>query len=202
MWTIIGVALTATVVAAVAICLWQRSAREKTQAKHAGGWRTYRNDTHFYEIDVPQGWNTVEASRTEGAATRARQQHEILVEDELQKVTLFEQNYTMWQGQFQIRVLANRGSLTLEEWARNYRKESATGADLIQGVSDMTLDRKAAKRFSIFGFDHEAIEVVTMDKGNAYVLSFAGENPNDPDVERHRRTYERMLSTFRVRESE
>lgn len=169
-----------------------RSNREKTTE-----WKTYKNSEYFYEIKIPQGWEMVEAMSTEGSPPAAIRQHEILVNHELHKVTFLEEKFENWQGQFQIRMLANLKKITLDEWVKNYKRESATGANLIEEISDTTVSDLPAKRLSIFAFDHEDIEIVTTAGENIYILNFSGDNPNDSEVERHKEIYERILSTFR-----
>ncbi len=75
--------------------------------------------------------------------------------------------------------------------------QTVMGSSLIREISETTLNGKPAKRLSIFGFDHERIEVISLYKGYIYRIGFAWDNPNDTEVERHKQIYNQMFLSFR-----
>jgi len=156
--------------------------------------KTYRNKKYGYEVKYPEDWEVREAKPREGPRTAWTVN--ILLEEELQKVTFLETEYKLWQGSFQVRVMSNKDNLSLEQWIEKHEPQDVTGGSLIQGILDTTLNEILAKKLSIFGFDHEEIEIVTLYEGNIYSLIFAGINPNDPNVERHIQIYDQMVSSF------
>lgn len=158
-------------------------------------WKIYRNEKFGYKIEYPNGWEVIEAKpRIRNEATW---EGNILIDEEIQKVTFLERKYVNWQGEFQIRILANPDKLNLEQWIRYHEPRDVTGGSLIQGISDTIVDGRVVKKLSIFGFDHEGIAIVLLYKGNICDISFAGSNPNDAEVKKHQEIYQQMLSTFR-----
>jgi hypothetical protein len=160
----------------------------------SGEWKTYRNRKYGYEIKFPEGWEVIEAKPREGNKTVWGVK--ILFEEETQKVTFLEKEYEFWPGEFQVKVMLNKDNLTLEQWISKHEPQDVTGGSLIQDISDRTRGGKPAKRLSIFGFDHEGIEIVTLLKGYIYSLHFTGSNPNDPKVEQHQQIYDQMVLSF------
>jgi hypothetical protein len=155
----------------------------------------YRNKEYGYEIKYPSKWQVIEAKsrvgfKIEGAG-------DILIDNEVQKVTFLEKEFVDWQGEFQIKVISNPKKLNLEQWVKENEPQTVTGSSLIQGISETNLSGEPAKRLSIFGFDHERIEVVSLCRGYIYVMDFAWDNPNDAEVEKHKHIYKEMLSSFR-----
>lgn len=159
-------------------------------------WNIYCNAAHGYAVQCSEGWDTLEAVPRTGTGTAWA--NEILIGDELQKVTFLERRQSMWPGEFQIAVMANPDHLALDQWVDALKIEDVTGGDLIQERNPAVLGGMPAVRLSIFGFDHEEIAVIAAGKeGCIYYISFAGTNPNDPQVDQHRQIYERMLESFR-----
>ncbi|NIM89854.1 MAG: hypothetical protein GTO17_02785 [Candidatus Aminicenantes bacterium] len=157
-------------------------------------WKTYQGKKYDYQLKYPPGWEVIEAKPKEG--DKASWAGKILLEEEIQKVTFLEKEYEFWPGEFQVRVMSNKDNLTLEQWIDEHEPQDVTGGSLIQDISDVILNGKDAKRLSIFGFDHEAIVIVTLHKGYVYSLHFTGNNPNDPKVEQHKKIYDQMVSSF------
>lgn len=112
----------------------------------------------------------------------------------------FEGGEHMWPGDFEVKVLSNTEQLTLDEWAKNYKIESAAEANLARVTGDTTLSGKLAKMLSIFSFDRHETAIATIFKGNVYHLRFDSENPNDPEFERHKEIYNQMTSSFKFLE--
>ncbi|PIV43461.1 MAG: hypothetical protein COS26_00480 [Candidatus Nealsonbacteria bacterium CG02_land_8_20_14_3_00_40_11] len=72
---------------------------------------------------------------------------------------------------------------------------------MIRGITDTTFGGRMAKRISVFDFDSMRIEIITINKGNVYNLSFNdAPEGNDPDNARHQQIYSQMLSIFRFME--
>lgn len=155
----------------------------------------YRNEKYGYEVKYPSEWEVVEAKPRVGF--KIEWAGDILIGDEVQKVTFLEKEFANWQGEFQIVVISNPEKLNLEQWIKKNEPQTVTGSSLIEEISGTILNGKPAKRLSIFGFDHERIEVISLYKGYIYVIGFAWDNPNDSEVEKHKQIYNRMLSSFR-----
>lgn len=158
-------------------------------------WTLYKNQQFRYQVQYPQGWKVIEAKPRVG--NKVEWSGNILLEEELQKVTFSETEVSNWQGNFQINVLGNPNNDTLEMWIDKNKPKAASGVNLLRGLSDEVLDSNPAKRLSIFGFDREIIEVVVLNNGQVYKLSFDGDNPNDLDIEKHREIYEKIITSFK-----
>ncbi len=164
-------------------------------AGRISSWETYRNEKYEYEVKYPKDWEIIEAKPRVGY--KAEKEINILYGKELQKITFIEKEYAIWQGEFQIRIILNPDKLSLEEWINRNEPRDISGDSLVQGISDTTLGGKVAKRLSIFGFDHEKIEIVVLYKGYIYSINFSGSNPNDMEAKRHQQIYRQILSSFR-----
>ena len=155
----------------------------------------YRDKDFGYQMEYPTGWGVIEAKpRADNLATWAGY---ILEEGELRKVTFRERVDVIWPGEFQIVTLSNPRRLTFMEWVEKYDVMDIAGGSLIEKVEETTLGGEQAKRFAIFAFDHQGMEIAAMNQGLIYLLRFAGDNPNDPEMERHSEIYEHMVSSFR-----
>ncbi len=155
----------------------------------------YRNEKYGYELKYQSDWEAIEAKPRVGY--KVEWTGNILVDDELQKVTFLEKESVDWQGEFQIAVISNPDKLNLEQWIKKNEPQTVMGSSLIREISETTLNGKPAKRLSIFGFDHERIEVISLYKGYIYRIGFAWDNPNDTEVERHKQIYNQMFLSFR-----
>ena len=176
-----------------------RAGSEETPAlpeEDVAQWKTYVNEAYGYALEYPGGWKVIEAKpRVED--NKAVWGANILFEGELQKVTFLESEHAHWQGEFQVRVLSNPDDIELEHWIRMHEPQDVTGGSLIQGISDTRIGGHPAKRLSIFGFDHEGIDIVARHEGHIYYVTFTGRNPNDDQLERHLQIYDHMLSSFK-----
>lgn len=159
-----------------------------------GDWKIYRNERYGYEVKYPEGFEVIEAKPREG--NKAVWGVKFLFGEEVQKVTFLEKEYKRWPGEFQICIYSNPDNLSFEQWIDKHEPQDVTGGSLIQDISDTILCGKQAKRLSIFGFDHEEIEIVTFHKEYIYSLSFTGSTPNDPNIEQHKQIYDQMVSSF------
>jgi hypothetical protein len=158
-------------------------------------WSVYRNNEFGYEIKYPAGWEMVEAAPKSGP--RADAAHNVLLENEMQKVTFLEEPHGLWQGEFQIRVLANPHQYDIEGWVQHHPIEDVFGGDLIQEKTSTVLDGRPTLRLSVFGFDHEGIVLITTDnEKHIFDIAYTGANPNDPEVDEHRVIYHKMVASF------
>ena len=158
-------------------------------------WATYRNDDLGYELQYPHDWEFTEAKpRTDDLADWSGK---ILFEEEVQKITFLEKEYQKWQGKFQVRVLQNTNKWDIDQWSENYHAEDDEDDSLIQETTNAVLDGKPAKKFTLFMFDHQGIELVTVHNGQVYQLIYAGSNPNDDKLDEHMNIYNHMVSSFK-----
>jgi hypothetical protein len=151
-------------------------------------WKTFTSGAGKYQIIYPADWDARVAVPPAGIGPFY--EPDILLDDEIQKVTFLEKQYDVWQGEFQVKVMANPKDLTLQQWADEFEVED------VMEKSETKLSGYPALKYSLFGYDHTIIEILSVYDGKLYCLSFAGANPNDPDIERHRRIYSRMLAGF------
>lgn len=158
-----------------------------------GAWSSYRNDAQGYRLDYPRGWQVVEARLPTGGGSFRDGQ--VLVPGELQQVTFIEPASTVWPGELVVTVHEFPDQRSLDEWA----DETFTDVydeSLVTDAEVTVLAGRSARRFSVFGFDHTEIVVALARGGKIYELSFAGTNPNDPDVDSHMAIYRRMQGSF------
>lgn len=158
-------------------------------------WAVYQNATYGYQILYPEGWKAVEAKPRINSGT-VWSGH-ILCDGELQKVTFIEQKFTMWRGEFEIRVLKNEKKVSLNEWIEAYDIKAINDDSLITETSEATLGDKPAKMLKVFMFDHQGIEIIALNGDYIYIVSFAGRNPNDPNLQYHKKIYDHMVSGFK-----
>lgn len=168
---------------------------QNTQNNEESNWEIYTASAYSYSIKYLNGWEITEAKPRVG--NEPVWSGGILIDKEVQKVTFTEKGSKLWPGQFQVRVLSNPDRLTLDQWTQNYKEESAAGANLARLIDDVILANNPAKRFSIFSFDRNEEAIVTLHDGNVYYLRFDSDNPNDPDFEKHKDIYAKMVSSFK-----
>ncbi len=152
-------------------------------------WKTFSAVSEKYQIEYPADWEARVAYPPTGPGPFY--EPDILLDDEAQKVTFLEKEFGLWQGEFQVKVLTNPKGLSLEQWADEIE------VDDVMDESESELDGHRALRFSVFGYDHTIIEILSVFEGRLYYISFSGANPNDPDIGKHQQIYKRMLSSFR-----
>jgi len=173
---------------------------EKEIEDETAGWLTYRNEEYGFEIKYPEDW---EEHKFPGEINKE------LFDISFMGPTLDSSEIFM-QGSFRILVWFNSNKLHLEEWMEEYRRETASGADLIQEIADTMLDKRNAKEVSVFGFDSTITEIITIDNNFIYKLIFYDyviPEQDMHDVSRYREAYEqnyrnqqiykKMISTFR-----
>ena len=158
-------------------------------------WRTYRNEKFSYELQYPAGWKVIEArQRTDD--TPPADGH-VLFPGLFQQVTFQEPGGKIWPGESVVQVSEHVEGQTLDEWA----DKSFAGMDdesLVSDAEDTILAGRAARLFSVFGFDHTAIVVAFVHDGKIYEIGYVGSSPNDPDIAEHRAIYEHMKQSFRL----
>lgn len=171
-----------------------------TEATESANWKTFTNTKYEYSVEYPANWDIEEAIAIAGVPNKPTWSGSILQKNELQKVSFLEKDeQAIWQGTIELNVLQNPKNLNLEEWAKQYFRP--LGADpsvnLAKIVGDTTLGGKPAKKFDVFSFDHNEVVIATIHNNLVYQVTFAGENPNDLDIEIHQKIYDQILSTFR-----
>ena len=174
---------------------------ESTSSAETANWKTYTNKEYEYSVQYPSNWKVVEAKPRIGNKPEWAGDILIQEENEVQKVTFFEQNYETYPGKFEIRVLSNPSNLTLEQWSRNYDKIYK----LLTLVGETTLGNQTAKQFSIFSYEVPGNSAIaSINNQNIYYISFADwDKYNDPNIavqigtENHPKIYDQILSTFR-----
>lgn len=155
-------------------------------------WLTYTDSRAGLEISYPADWEMIVAEERLGPGTTWTPL--ILGEGELFKVAFREGGDVPWPGWYEVRVLANNDSLTVDAyWA---------GFDLSdlwdQSDSDSTLAGRSAKTWVRWRHDSLVREHLLVTSNRAIHILYDEHNSNDPAFENHKEVYEHMTSTFRV----
>lgn len=145
-------------------------------------WKTYSNADFKYSFNCPNDWEISEKNDVRGSV--------------LHTVMCQETNSQGWSGSFEIRISDNPHGFDLNQFAQEYKQESATGANLIAEISDTSLAGFPAKKFRVFAFDRSLAQIIGIRNNLIYTIEFDDENPNDPEFTRHQLQYEQILSTF------
>lgn len=158
-------------------------------------WETYINIEFGYEISYPVNWEVIEAAPDTN--NQADWAGNILLDGQVQKVIFLEKDSKMWQGQFQVCVIENTDSLSLDKWVAKNEPTDVFDESLVLETRDTTLSGIPAIFQSNFGFDHTAYDFTALYNGLIYSLSFEGESPSDDREAEHKEIYNRMLASFR-----
>lgn len=144
-------------------------------------WYTYTNRTFRYEAKYPIDW-TVNETTSVG---------------NIQGVEFIEKNYVDWQALFKISVLGNKNNLDLNGWIEENKPKDPTGGSLVQKIEDVLVSGLPAKKMTVFVFDHEEIILLIQKDSFIYELRYTGNTPNDTKIDKHKRIYDNILSTFK-----
>ena len=155
-------------------------------------WLTHTDSQAGLEISYPADWEVIVAEERLGPGTKWTPL--ILGEGELFKVAFRESGDVPWPGWYEVRVLANNDSLTLDAyWA---------GFDLSdlwdRSDSDSTLAGRSSKTWVRWRHDSLVREHLLVTSNRAIHILYDEHNSNDPAFENHKEVYEHMTSTFRV----
>ena len=161
-------------------------------------WLSYSRPDVGYAIQYPRGWEVVEAEPKK--EPKAVWGGYILIGNEVQKTTFLEKNYDLWQGELQVILYSNEGGLSLDQWLEKNEPQDVEGGSLVQEVSDVLLAGHPAKQLSIFGFDHEQLQIVLIYKEYVLSITYTGRNPNDPQLKKHQEIYAFMIRSFALTE--
>jgi len=164
-------------------------------AAQPGEWRAYRNERFGYELRYPTGWQVVEARPR--ADDAAHQSGDILLPGVLQQVTFREPEGRFWPGEFAVAVHEQAEGRTLDEWA-DASFPDVFDESLVTGAEDAVLGGRAARLFTVFGFDRTEIVVAVVYDGRIYEVGYTGTSPNDPDLAEHASIYEQMKRSFEL----
>ncbi len=162
-------------------------------------WMYYTNTQYRYSIQYPKGWNSIEVTQNHSTKPLPYNSRLELDGNEIQKILLEEVDNNYYAGNFQITVIKNIKSLTLEKWAEQYHVP--LGADpktnMAKFVKDTTLNGLPAKEFKVFGFDHSKSRIFAIYNNSIYQIDFDVSNPNDTEFEKHTSMYKTMLDSFK-----
>ena len=174
------------------------SGQPRSPNRQEGGWLSYSRPDFGYAIQYPRGWEVIEAEPKK--EPKAVWGGYILIGDEIQKTTFLEKDYDLWQGELQVILYRNEEGLSLAQWLEKNEPQDVEGGSLVQEVSDVRLAGCPAKRLSIFGFDHEQLEIDFIYKGHVLSITYTGQNPNDPQLKKHQEIYAFMIRSFELSE--
>ena len=160
-------------------------------------WKTYRNQEYHYSVEYPSDWEVYEAQPRVGNKTEWT--GDILIDQEIQKVTFIETIPKTWPGKFEITVQNNPGNLNTESWAKQFLipLPADPTTNLAKFSGDIEIDNQVAKEFSVFAFDSFETLIGIVKNNQIYTFRFIGDTPNDPDLEEHNKIYDQTLSTFK-----
>lgn len=182
----------AALVAAVWVIAALRAGVAMEPSTQEPAWLTHTDSQAGLEISYPADWEVIVAEERLGPGTKWTPL--ILGEGELFKVAFRESGDVPWPGWYEVRVLANNDSLTLDAyWA---------GFDLSdlwdRSDSDSTLAGRSSKTWVRWRHDSLVREHLLVTSNRAIHILYDEHNSNDPAFENHKEVYEHMTSTFRV----
>lgn len=182
----------ASLIAVAAVIAARCASAASEPAAQEPAWLTYTHPEAGFEISYPAGWEVIVAQQRLDPGPAWSPQ--ILNAGELFKVAFREAGDVPWPGWYEVRVLENTETLSLEAyWA---------GFDLSdlwdRSDADGTLADHPAKTWVRWRHDSLVREHLLVSTNRAFHILYDEHNPNDPQFENHRHVYEHMASTLRV----
>ena len=166
------------------------AATEPTGQERA--WLIHTDPEARLEISYPADWEVIVAEQRLGPGTTWSPL--ILDEGELFKVAFRECGDVRWPGWYEIRVLANNDSLSLDAyWASFDLSDLWDRSD-----SDSNLAGRPSKTWIRWRHDSLVREHLLVTSNRAIHILYDEHNSNDPAFENHQEVYEHMTSTFKV----
>jgi len=182
----------AALVAIVSVIAAPRAGVAAEPSTQERAWLTHTDPEAGLEVSYPADWEVIVAEQRLGPGTAWSPS--ILGEGELFKVVFRESGNVPWPGWYEIRVLENNDSLTLDAYW--------TGFDLSdlwdRSDSDSTLAGRPSKTWVRWRHDSLVREHLLVTLKRAIHILYDEHNSNDPAFENHKEVYEHMTSTFRV----
>jgi len=157
----------------------------ETEEISSENWDTYTNSNYSYSVNYPSEWQVVESKPETG--------------DEIQKVTLIEQEVDLAPGIFEIVVNENPQNLDTQSWADQYFRPlgSDPTVNLATFDGEAIIDGVEARKFLVFNFSGNETVIGLVKNGFIYTFIFLSDSPNDPNLEKHNKIYNQILSTFK-----
>jgi len=157
-------------------------------------WEKYSNRQFDYSIKYPAGWKITEAKPPKD--NKAAYGGEILLPDELQKISFADTSDRYWQAQMQIRIIEIPQGKTFAQWIKEYEYSDSTDFNPVQEVKDTVVSGRPAKKATLFNFDHTGQELILKHKHGVMLISYEGQNPNDKRNDWHREIFGKMIGSF------
>jgi len=180
----------------------------------------YQNRFYGFQFEYPENWSAIEANIKEKDIKENSGQPipaiNTLGGNELYKVTIQDKDYKLWGIGFVITVLPNPAGRTIKEWREKEieksdfeqkiqcAKERIQGSpcgpsarDFIRKEESINFKGLDAYKLDIFGIDHEEECIQTAKNPYVYELCYDSANPDDQDFERHRKTSDDIISSFK-----
>ena len=157
-----------------------------------GTWLTHADPEAGIEISYPANWQLIIAEQRLGSG--AVWSPLILNEDELFKVVFRQTGDVTWPGWYEVRVLANPDSLTLDAYWTDFDLSDLWDAS----VADGSLAGRPAKTWVRWRYDSLVREHLTVTANRAIHVLYDEHNSNDPAFETHREIYQHMTANLRV----
>ena len=182
----------ATVVAVASIIAAPCVGAAQEPSAQEPAWLTYTYPEAGLEISYPANWEVIVAQKRLGSGSMWSPL--ILGEGELFKVAFRESGDVPWPGWYEVRVLANNDSLTLDGyWAGFGLSDLWNRSD-----ADSTLAGRPSKTWVRWRHDSLVREHLLVTVKRAIHILYDEHNSNDPAFENHQQIYEHMTSTFKV----
>lgn len=150
-------------------------------------WKSYKDNDLGFTVKYPANWEV----KTE---VMTQQNNEY-------KIKFLEQNSNLWHGEFTITITGGQ-NIDTDKWAASYFRplgvNPTTNLAKLQGKT--TVDNNDAYKFLVFAFDRHETEIGLIRNDKLYIFTFTEETPNDPNLEEHKKIYNKILSTFHFSE--